>query len=128
MEEVGAGLEGGQLVGGRLGAGEHRGLALGQDPGALASLPSKKATLWGTASWLSKLILNGRFTGPARQSLLKATSLAAMERGSPPPWQPLAASFLALTSQASYWAGNRPDAVKRIAWWASPQYSVHWPP
>src|SRR4029450_9736303 len=53
----------------------------GRMGGASASLPWKKTTLWGTLSWLSKVISNGRFTGPARQFLLNEMSLAAIERG-----------------------------------------------
>src|SRR4029450_12477461 len=96
--------------------------------GASASLPRKKTTLWGTGSWLSKPIWNGRLTGPARQFLLKAMSLAAIERGLGSAGQPLAASFLALTSQGANSGRLTARTVKRIAWWASPQYSVHWPP
>ena len=55
-------------------------------------------------------------------------SLAAIDCGSGSAGQPLAASFLALTSQSSNWGRLTARMVKRIAWWASPQYSVHWPP
>src|SRR4029450_9020556 len=106
-----------------------RGLwAAGRIGGASASLPWKKTTLWGTLSWLSKVISNGRFTGPARQFLLNEMSLAAIERGLGWGGERLASCFLAPTSQASNSGRLTARTVKRIAWWASPQYSVHWPP
>src|SRR4030095_8887435 len=111
-----------------LGPGNSGVWAAGRIGGASASLPWKKTTVWGTLSWLSKVISNGRFTGPARQFLLNEMSLAAIERGLGSAGQPLAACFLAPTSQASNSGRLTARTVERIAWWASPQYSVHWPP